>query len=133
MKSFVRLVVIVLAMFPAISFGQSTAKSPSWPEMKKFHSYMASTFHPAEEDNFAPLKAKADSLLISAKAWQLSNIPSNYKPEETKETLAKLVAQCAVIKEAVDGKADDSKLKTMITDAHEIFHKIVGECKKADH
>ncbi len=131
MKSIVRLAVIVLAIFPAMSFAQ--VKSPSWPEMKKFHSFMAATFHPAEEDNFAPLKAKADSLLITAKVWQLSNTPENYKPEETKEALAKLVKQCAEIKEAVDGKADDSKLKVMIADAHETFHKIAGECRKADN
>lgn len=128
MKSIVRLVVIMLAMLPAISFAQSS--KTSWPEMKKFHSYMSSTFHPVEEGNFKPLRAKADSMLIAAKAWQASTIPDNFKPEETKSTLEKLVIQCENIVGAIKGKAADEKLKVLITDAHDIFHKIVGECKK---
>ena len=131
MKSIVRVFIIVLAMLPIAGFAQEK-KSPSWPELKKFHSYMSSTFHPAEEGDLKPVRVKADSMLIAAKVWQASKIPSNYKPVETKETLEKLVAQLATLKEAVDGNADDEKLKTMITDAHDIFHKIVGECKKTD-
>ena len=131
MKSIVRLVVIMLAMIPAISFAQ-TAKPAPWAEAKAFHSLMSKTFHPSEEGNFAPLKEKADSLLIAAKAWQASKIPDNYKPEETKLTLDKLVQQCTLISGAVAAKAADEKLKVLIADAHDIFHKIVGECKKAD-
>ena len=33
---------------------------------------------------------------------------------------------------AVAAKAADVKLKVMISDAHETFHKIAGECKKTD-
>ena len=33
---------------------------------------------------------------------------------------------------AVKANAADEKLKVLISDAHEIFHKIVGECKKAE-
>ena len=131
MKSIVRLVVIMLAMIPAISFAQ-TGKPAPWAELKTFHSFMSATFHPTEEGNFAPLKAKADSLLIAAKAWQASKIPADYKPEETKLTLDKLVQQCRMIAGAVAANAADEKLKVMIADAHEIFHKIVGECKKTD-
>ena len=133
MKSIVRLVVIMLAMIPAISFAQ-TAKPASapWIEMKAFHTLMAATFHPTEDGNFAPLKEKADSLLTAAKAWQASKIPADYKPTETKETLAKLVSQCTMIRDAVAAKAADVKLKVMIADAHETFHKIVGECKKGE-
>jgi len=131
MKSIFRVFVIVLAMLPAAAFAQEK-KSPSWPELKKFHSYMSSTFHPAEEGDFKPLKIKVDSMLIAAKVWQASEIPSNYKPVETKETLFKLVDQLTTLKAAVDANADDEKLKTMITDSHDIFHKIVGECKKTD-
>jgi len=128
MKSIVRLVVIILAMFPAIGFAQ-TAKT-AWPEMKAFHALMSKSFHSVEDGNYAPLKEKADSLLIAAKAWQASNIPDTYKPAETKETLDKLVKQCNVLAGAVAAKADDIKLKVLISDAHDIFHKIVGECKK---
>ncbi|MEO6488934.1 MAG: hypothetical protein ABIO04_03250 [Ferruginibacter sp.] len=131
MKLFLRSLVIVLAMIPAISFAQ-TSKAATWPEMKRFHAVMAGTFHPAEEGNFMPLRSKADSLLVAAKAWQVSDIPANYKPVETKETLEKLVEQCKLITSAVEAKADDKQLLGLITEAHEIFHKVAGECKKAE-
>ena len=131
MKSIVRLVVILLAMIPAISFAQ-TGKVAPWPQLTAFHALMSKSFHPTEDGNFAPLKEKADSLLTAAKAWQASKIPADYKPTETKETLAKLVSQCTMIRDAVAAKAADVKLKVMIADAHETFHKIVGECKKGE-
>lgn len=130
MKSFVRLALIMIAMLPAISFAQE--KKTVWPEMKAFHALMSSTFHPTEEGNFAPLKAKADSLYNAAKAWQASAIPDTYKPAETKETLEKLVAQLKVLQGAVKANAADEKLKVLIAEAHETFHKIVGECKKTE-
>jgi hypothetical protein len=130
MKSIVRLVVIMLAMLPAISFAQDN--KAGWPEMKAFHALMSATFHPTEEGNFAPLKEKTDSLLMAVKAWQASVIPADYKPEETKATLEKLVMKLNLLSGAVKANADNSKLKVIITDAHEIFHKIVGECKKTE-
>jgi hypothetical protein len=123
-------IILMMVLAPSLCFSQD--KKPSWPEMKAFHSYMASTFHHAEEGNLAPLKAKADSLYISAKQWNESAIPFNFKSEETKAELTKLVAQCNIVKEAVAAKKDDKELTKLITEAHEIFHKIMGECRKAD-
>ncbi len=130
MKSIVRLVVIMLVMLPAISFAQNS--KAEWAEMKAFHSLMSRTFHPSEEGNYAPLKAKADSLLIAAKLWQASKIPAGYKPVETKETLAKLVLLCQNLAGGVKADAAEVKLKVMITDAHEAFHQIVEKCKTTE-
>jgi len=130
MKSFVRLAVIMLALIPAMSFAQSS--KTAWKEMKTFHSFMSGTFHPSEEGNFKPLKEKADSLLIAAKAWQASKIPAGFKLKETKETLAKLVNQCENIAGAVKANAADEKLKVLIADAHDIFHQIVEKCRTED-
>ncbi|MEP7163407.1 MAG: hypothetical protein ABI741_01870 [Ferruginibacter sp.] len=130
MKSIVRLAVIMLAMLPATSFAQSG--KTGWPEMKTFHSFMSSTYHPTEEGNFKPLREKADSLLITAKAWQASKIPANYKVEETTATLGELVKQCENIVGAIKAKAADEKLKVLISDAHDMFHKIVEKCRKED-
>jgi hypothetical protein len=111
---------------------QAQTQKPTWPQMKAFHSFMSGSFHPAEEGNLAPLKAKADSLYITAKLWSESAIPASFKPTETKAALAKLEAQCAAIKAAVSDKKPDEALKKMITEAHDTFHHIVGECRKAD-
>lgn len=107
-------------------------KAAGWAEMKSFHTLMAATFHPSEDGDLKPLKEKADDLLSAARAWQASAIPADYKPEETKTTLKKLVAQCAAISKSVKGGGTDEDLKKMIAEAHDTFHKIVGECKKGD-
>jgi len=112
--------------------GFTQTKKVAWPEMKTFHSFMAATFHPSEDGNLAPLKQKADSLAIVAKMWQVSAIPSNYKPAETKSALENLVAKTTEINNAVAANKSDADLKKLIAEAHDIFHHIAGECKKTD-
>ncbi len=121
---------MALILVAGTSFGQS--KSAPWPEMKKFHSYMAATFHPSEDGDLKPLKEKADSLYEAAKAWQASAIPADYKPEETKATLKALIAKVETIVKLVKAGAADDILKKEISEAHDIFHKIVGECRKIE-
>lgn len=124
----IKLFLLSLVVLVATSYGQEKAKG--WAEMKSFHTLMAATFHPSEEGDLKPLKEKSADLLNAAKAWQASEIPADYKPEETKATLKKLAAQCADINKGVIAGYADEKLKTMIAEAHDTFHKIVGECKK---
>lgn len=114
-------------LVPAISFAQT---SKGWQQKNDFHTFMAATFHPAEDGDFAPLKAKADSMYSSAKAWAASPIPMDYKEKETKVELTKLVKQIAEIKIAIKDNASDADLMKMISSTHDTFHKISGECKK---
>lgn len=130
MKSIIKLAVILFAMVPAVAFAQE--KKPVWAELKNFHSFMSSTFHPAEENNLQPLKEKAVDMLAAAKQWQASEIPSSFKPKETKIQLEKLVKYCTGIVESVSAGANDATLKTMITEAHDVFHTIVGECRNVE-
>jgi hypothetical protein len=132
MKKYFALVIIALVTLAQTASAQTPAKSKGWPELKNFHHFMSGTFHPAEDNDFAPLRAKADSLYLSAVAWQLSPIPENYKEKETKETLVKLVGETKAIAAAVKAKTADADLFKMINEAHETFHKIVGECRKED-
>jgi hypothetical protein len=130
MKKILQLVLLLLAIVPSLSFAQQ--KKAVWPEMKKFHSFMSSSFHPAEEGNLKPLKENADSLYIAAKLWQESTIPASFKPAETAAALKKLVKQCAIIKKSVGADLSDKELTALITEAHETFHTLAGECRKAD-
>jgi hypothetical protein len=69
-------------------------------------------------------------MLLSARAWMAAPIPENYKPEETKAALKQLVGQCQDLAKAVKAGMSDDKLKKMISETHDTFHKIAGECKK---
>ena len=130
MKKKIKLLAVALLATITIAFAQKA--KPSWAQLKTFHSFLSTTFHPAEDGDFAPLKAKTESLLITAKLWQASAIPADFKPAETKAALAKLVNKCQAIQKAVAAKQPDDKLKTLITEAHDVFHTITGECRKAD-
>jgi hypothetical protein len=130
MKKKIKLLAVILLATITIAFAQTS--KPKWAELNSFHSLMSAAFHPVEEGNFAPLKAKADSLLIAAQLWQASAIPSDFKPVETKAALEKLVNKCQAIQKAVAAKQPNDKLKILITEGHDIFHTIVGECRKAE-
>jgi hypothetical protein len=130
MKRILVAVVMVLAMIPAISFAQESAKP--WPELKAFHSVMSATFHPVEEGNYAPLKERAGELFTAVKTWKASAIPAGFKKKETAAALVELEIACGKLEKAVTAKATDVELKEMITNAHNIFHKIVGECRNTE-
>ncbi len=120
----------VAFVMTSISFAQ-TSKTATWAEMNTFHELMSSTFHPAEEGNFAPLRARAPQLYKAAKIWFSVDVPAEFKMKETKQTLEKLMIKCNDIwSEVVSKTSSDAKLKVMITEAHDLFHKVSGECKK---
>ncbi len=130
MKKAIQLLGVLLAILPALSFGQ--AKKTTWPEMKAFHTVMAGTFHPAEEGNFAPLRERAEELFNAAKTWQKSPIADGFKQEETTKALKELVVRCAAVKKGVEANQDNNTLLRLITEAHDGFHTIVGECRKSE-
>ena len=56
MKKKIKLLAVALLATITIAIAQ-TAKS-KWAEMKKFHSFMSSTFHPAEEGDLNHLRQR---------------------------------------------------------------------------
>ncbi len=129
-RNFFWTAILLMALNPLLN--AQKADKPVWKELKTFHGLMSSSFHPAEEGNFTPLKQKADSLLLAARNWLASSVPADFKPAETKAALEKLVAQCTRVKKEVDNKAPDEVLMKNITEAHNVFHTITGECRKSD-
>ena len=120
---------ILLYLVMAVPFVVTAQEKSDWKEMSNFHTLMSTSFHPSEEGNLKPVKAKSDSLLMAAKLWKASNVPAGYKPKETSETLVKLVKQLSELNTAVKAGKNDAALKGMIKEAHEIFHDIVEKCK----
>ena len=123
---------ILLALLCSFGLAVSAQDNTSRKEQEQFHGIMSKTFHPTEEGNFKPLKAKSDSLVIIAKQWKAAKIPAGYKPKETAESIAKLLKQCETVNAAVKSNKDDKTLGALMFEAHETFHYIVGECKTHD-
>jgi len=130
MKRILLSVIVMLAFVPAISFAQEANKT--WPELKAFHTVMSATFHPAEEGNLAPIKARSQELFMAARKWKQADIPAEYKKKETRETLKELEIKCGALQKAVEAKQTDEQIKTLLTEAHNIFHKIVAECRNGE-
>ncbi len=127
MKTFKYLVTLTLLMFACLfSFAQ---KQADWKEMHDFHAVMSKSFHPAEENNFKPLKQHADSMVLVAKAWQESIVPVGFNGSVTKPILEKLVRQTEIVQAAVKQNKSDAELKKLITEAHDIFHEIMEKCR----
>ena len=123
----------LILIFSLITLTAHAQEATSWKAMDDFHAVMSTTFHPADDGNLQPLKEKAGDLLNKATSWQKSAVPSGYNGELTVPILKRLVKQCRKIKGAVKSNNTDAELKSMITEAHEIFHEIKEKCLKPDH
>ncbi len=132
MNAIKKLSLMLIALF---SFQFAFADKGEWAELKTFHSVMSKTFHPAEEGNLQPVKDNSADLLAKAKAWQLSAVPADYNKEETAKVLSNLVMKCEELNAAVAAGKTDAELKTLITQAHDIFHQIMEKCRnnEGDH
>lgn len=121
--------ILILTIFPLVCQFSFAQKKGDWKEMQDFHAVMSKSFHPAEENNFKPLKQNAGILVIKAKAWQSSEVPDGFNSGITKPILDKLVNQTEMVQSAVQQKKGDAELKKLVTKAHDIFHEIMEKCR----
>lgn len=105
--------------------------TPFDAQQEEFHTYMAGTFHPAEEDDLAPLREQHADMVEAAKTWKATDIPAKYADKGLEEQLAKLVSGAEAISQMVNDGAEDQELKTAIYDLHDVFHDIMGACQDA--
>lgn len=132
MKKALQFAVVLMAFVPAIAFGQQA--KVNWPQLTAFHDILSATFHPAEEGNFAPLRANAENLFNAARTWQKSTIPADhFKVKETKDALRRLLIDCGAVHKAVLANRTDADLLPLITKAHDTFHQITGECRQREN
>ncbi len=125
LKTFLALTLIFLAN--TIS-AQSTFEK--WPAIKEFHEIMSQTFHPAEEGNFDPIKARSEEMMLKAAILLKSEIPEEFKTEGIFASAGRLETKSVALHKLVTSKATDDILFKSITDLHDTFHEIVGLCSE---
>ncbi len=104
--------------------------STQWKEQSAFHTVMSQTFHPAEEGDYKPIRARSGEMVEKAKAWQASTIPSGYKEVKgIKENLAALVDGSSKLDAKIKAGAKDEEVLKDLSALHDVFHTIVGLCK----
>jgi hypothetical protein len=103
----------------------------SWEDAKEaYHHAMSSTFHPAEEGDFKPLKEGYNDLAVSAKNWMAVDIPESLDGKELKPRLKKLYKESSKIGKLIEKGVSDEELKGAIFGLHDVFHEIVGLCQE---
>jgi hypothetical protein len=125
LKTFLALTFIFIAN--SIS-AQSTFEK--WPAIKEFHEVMSQTFHPAEEGNFAPIKARSEEMMTKATKVVKSDIPAAFKTEAILASAGKLETQSTALHKLVTSGATNEAIFKSITALHDTFHEIVGLCSE---
>lgn len=124
----IKFVVIFLLLLSSIPF--VFAKS-DWKEKDQFHEVMSQTFHPAEEGNFKPIRARSEEMLTKALAWQKSSIPKEFKKQKDIQLqLDKLAMGVKSLRNKIQQGVNDDVIKADLVALHDVFHEIVGLCKE---
>lgn len=126
MKKVVSTLAVMLVLFTAVQ----AQEKKEWKEMHDFHAVMGSTFHPAEEGNLKPIRARSQEMVDKAVAWEKSGAPEGYNKTAVKNTLTKLVDGAKEINQLVKDNAEDKVLVEKLTALHDVFHEIMEKCRK---
>ena len=130
MKNYLSISLALVATFLLSFTAIAQKKADPWPEKAAFHHIMATTFHPAEEGNFAPIKKGSGDMVAKAKAWLNSTPPAEFNKPEIKAKLKQLYEESMALDKMVKGNATDEQLKPVLAKLHDRFHEIIGMCSK---
>ncbi|WP_309642537.1 hypothetical protein [Flavobacterium sp.] len=114
----------------AINSVSAQSTFDKWPAIKAFHEVISQTFHPSEEGNLEPIKARSEELMNSATAVLKSDIPAEYRTPAILASAEKLQLKSKALHKMVTAKASDADLKKSLSELHDVFHEIVGLCSE---
>lgn len=122
---------ILLLFVFATGYAQEKKKSvfETWPELKAFHGVMSQTFHPSEEGNLEPIKARATEMKEKATLLAESKIPADLDNEKVKAAVNKLKENTEVMEKMIADKANDKDITAYLNSLHDTFHEIIGLCQ----
>jgi hypothetical protein len=123
----VKAFLIIALIFVANNISAQSV-TEKWPAIKEFHEVMSQTFHPAEEGNLAPIKARSEEMMVKAAAILKSDIPEEFKTPSILASAEKLQLKSKKLHELISSNAADEVIVKRLTDLHETFHQIVGLC-----
>lgn len=116
------------------TIGSVSAQSmDNWPALKAFHGVMSQTFHPAEEGNLEPIKARSEEMMNKAAALLKTDVPAEFRTNAILANAEKLQVKSKALHKMVVAKAADADILKSLTDLHDIFHEIVGLCSGEKH
>lgn len=122
--------VAMLLFFLAANTLSAQSTFDKWPAIKELHEVISQTFHPSEEGNLQPIKARSEELMNKAAAILKSDIPAEFKTPAILASAEKLQLKSKALHKLVQAKASDADIKKSLSDLHDVFHEIVGLCSE---
>lgn len=105
------------------------AKADAWKELDAYHMLMMATWHPAKENNdMAPIRARAREMVAAAKVVAASKAPASCQKPELLKAQAGLTGETEKVAALVTRKASDADLKTALGTLHEKFEVLEEGC-----
>ncbi|WP_426094655.1 hypothetical protein [Flavobacterium sp. DSR2-3-3] len=124
-------VFLVLAILIVASSVSAQSTFDKWPAIKEFHEVMSQTFHPAEEGNLAPIKARSEEMMNKATMLLKSDIPTEFRTDAILVLAERLQLKSKALHKLVKSSGTDAAIVKSITDLHDTFHQIIGLCSDA--
>lgn len=122
---------LVLALIIVANSVSAQSTFDKWPAIKEFHEVMSQTFHPAEEGNLAPIKARSEEMMNKAAMLLKSDIPTEFRTNAILASAERLQLKSKALHKLVKSNGTDAAILKSITDLHGTFHEIVGLCSDA--
>lgn len=122
---------LVLALIVVANSVLAQSTFDKWPAIKEFHEVMSQTFHPAEEGNLAPIKARSEEMMNKAAMLLKSDIPTEFRTDAILASAERLQIKSKALHKLVKSNGTDAEIVKSITDLHDTFHEIVGLCSDA--
>lgn len=124
-------VFLVLALIVVVNSVSAQSTFEKWSAIKEFHEVMSQTFHPAEEGNLAPIKARSEEMMNKAAMLLKSDIPTEFRTNAILASAERLQLKSKALHKLVLSNGADTAIVKSITDLHDTFHEIVGLCSDA--
>ncbi|MGZ9735859.1 hypothetical protein [Flavobacterium sp. GNP002] len=124
-------VFLVLAFIVLTNSVSAQSTFEKWPAIKEFHEVMSQTFHPAEEGNLVPIKARSEEMMNKAALVLKSDIPTEFRTNAILASAERLQLKSKALHKLVTSNGGDAAIVKSITDLHDTFHEIVGLCSDA--
>ena len=125
----IKLLAIIAFVFVANAVQAQTA-ADKWPALKELHGVVSQTFHPSEEGNLQPIKARSEELYNKAAALLKSDIPADYRTNAILASAEKLQIKSKALHKLVVAKAADADITKSLKEVHDVYHDIAGLCSE---
>jgi len=120
--------IAIIAFIMSLTGTSAQSTFEKWPALNQFHEVMSQTFHPSEEGNLAPIKARSEELYNKAVALLKSDIPEEFRTPSILASAERVQLKSKELNKLVLAKAPDAEISKTLNDVHNTFHEIVGLC-----